>query len=783
MLNKTLKKISCSILALAIAGACVTDMPKFSSVNALSNKYEMEDAVLVGTGGSSVVLDSSTSGTGYVFLKNANDTITFDCEVAETGMYELIFGYSQNFDKNGKLQNLYVNGQNQGQVGFAYTEKDQFVEMSSGVIKLNKGTNTIKIESSWGWTLIDYAIIKNAALVELKGSNQLSNTKSTPETQSLMNYLSSIYGKNILSGQQELYGQAGEKEFEYIYNTTGKYPAIRGFDYMNYSQAVNWDDGTNSRIKKWVKERDGVATLCWHWFVPKDMSTYTDTTKLTYEMSSFYSDTTNFDASKAVIPGTAENKFIMKDISMIADDLLALQAEGIPVLWRPLHEAEGSSNTDGSGAWFWWGAAGAETYVKLWRLLYDTLTKEYGINNLIWVFNAYDYSTSSAWYPGDDYVDIVGYDKYNAKNWTTGTVAPNESALTSTFYNLVNYTNGSKMVAMTENDTIPSVEDLTVEKAGWLWFCPWYDYFITDSSYNNPTTLKSIYTSDYCLTLDELPANLYSFEAGETAVTTKPTTTVTTKPTTTTTTTSTSIPSGDFSFSKTKDVKAGVLELTVKVPEYDTADMFINPYYQDGVDWSWNAASLYAGLDGSKTITVTWDMSDIEAADETTVGKIGFQLGNCISEGEAFDVEVVKASIKIGSKEYSLVDLVGTHSVSARDDGYGNVASIEIMASSGKFKTAIVEAETTTTTTTSTTTATTTSLTTSTVTEVLYGDINSDGKIDNADLVSLSQHLIGEAVLEGKALTAADVALSGVVDIADLALLKQHIMGDKVKLG
>ena len=171
----------------------------------------------------------------------------------------------------------------------------------------------------------------------------------------------------------------------------------------------------------------------------------------------------------------------------------------------------------------------------------------------------------------------------------------------------------------------------------------------------------------------------------------------------------------------------------------------------------------------------SWDMSDIEAADETTVGKIGFQLGNCISEGEAFDVEVVKASIKIGSKEYSLVDLVGTHSVSARDDGYGNVASIEIMASSGKFKTAIVETETTTT--------TTISSTTSTVTEVLYGDINSDGKIDNADLVSLSQHLIGEAVLEGKALTAADVALSGVVDIADLALLKQHIMGDKVKLG
>jgi len=38
------------------------------------------------------------------------------------------------------------------------------------------------------------------------------------------------------------------------------------------------------------------------------------------------------------------------------------------------------------------------------------------LNNLIWVWTSYDYETSAAWYPGDDVVDIIGYDKYNAKD-------------------------------------------------------------------------------------------------------------------------------------------------------------------------------------------------------------------------------------------------------------------------------------------------------------------------------------------------------------------------------
>ena len=97
-------------------------------------------------------------------------------------------------------------------------------------------------------------------------------------------------------------------------------------------------------------------------------------------------------------------------------------------------------------------------------------------------------------------VDIVGYDKYNAADGM-----PNLSSISSTFYSLVQSTNGQKMVAMTENDTIPSLENLLKDKASWLYFCPWYMNYLTSEQNNPVDNLVEIYNSEYCITLDELP--------------------------------------------------------------------------------------------------------------------------------------------------------------------------------------------------------------------------------------------------------------------------------------
>ena len=189
--------------------------------------------------------------------------------------------------------------------------------------------------------------------------------------------------------------------------------------------------------------------------------------------------------------------------------------------------------------------------------MYDKLTNEYGLDNLIWVWTGYTSPASSEWYPGDDVVDIVGYDKYNCADGE-----PNLSSIASTFYSLVQSTNGQKMVAMSENDSIPSLENLENDKAAWLYFCPWYMNYLTSEQNNPVDNLVEIYKSDYCITLDELPdLKTYpisgeSTPSGTTAKTTVTTTATTTaKPAETTTTTAKTT-------SKTTDTSASTTVVT-----------------------------------------------------------------------------------------------------------------------------------------------------------------------------------------------------------------------------
>ncbi|MDE7225639.1 MAG: dockerin type I repeat-containing protein, partial [Ruminococcus sp.] len=66
-------------------------------------------------------------------------------------------------------------------------------------------------------------------------------------------------------------------------------------------------------------------------------------------------------------------------------------------------------------------------------------------------------------------------------------------------------TDGQKMVAMSENDSIPSLENLVNDNASWLYFSPWYMNYLTSEQNNPVENLIEIYQSDYCITLDELP--------------------------------------------------------------------------------------------------------------------------------------------------------------------------------------------------------------------------------------------------------------------------------------
>lgn len=476
------------------------------------------------------------SGDGFVYLTNG--TISVEVEVPEDGMYEITTRCAQILSEDGRSQTLSINGT---EYMYNMPYMDTWTDFSFGIHRLQAGTNTIQILPKYGYASFDTLTIQKANLPDLDVSPTLSDANATSETQGLMNYLCDIYGEHMLSGQQEIYGGGHtedspngynpplgyESEFEWINDNFGDYPAIRGFDMMNYNPLYGWDDGTTERIIDWG-EKNGIPTLCWHINVPKDFSSYELGDAVDWSKCTYKPDETDFDTANAVIEGTKEYEYVMLTIEKLAEQLQKVQDAGIPIIFRPYHEAEGNSNTDGSGSWFWWGKSGAEVYKALWQQLYTTLTEEYGIHNLIWEYNSYDYSTSAAWYPGDDWVDIVGYDKYNCVyNRHDGkTSGPNEDAISSTFYELVNLTNGKKLVSMPENDTVPSLDNILVEKANWLYFCIWYDNgqdnFLSGSDKNDPETLKEMYQSDYCITLSELP-DWKNYESTKTGTSTEPT--------------------------------------------------------------------------------------------------------------------------------------------------------------------------------------------------------------------------------------------------------------------
>ena len=463
------------------------------------------------------------SGEGFAYV--TSKAITLEVEAPEEGMYQIDVRYAQILDKSGRDQTISVNGK-KNMIKFPYTDK--WTDISMGVFRLNKGTNEIEISPQYGYAAYDTITITKAMPNDYsKATSTLTDSNATSETKALMKYLKSVYGNHILSGQQEIYGGGMngdgnmEKEFDWLLENTGKLPAIRGFDMMNYNPLYGWEDGTTERLIDWVTKKGGIATVCWHINVPIDFKNYTlgdevDWKDCTYK--NYQSSNGTFDTSKAVVEGTKEYEYFMAAVDDLAEQLLLCQEAGVPIIFRPLHEAQGNEGNYGDGtAWFWWGDRGAEVYKELWKLLYTTLTEKYELHNLIWEFNSYNYANSPTWYPGDDYVDIVAYDKYNVDNNRDDGLSsgPNVSAISRIFNYLYNLVDGGKMLAISECDTVPTVENMTVEDAGWLYFCPWYGDYLMSERYQDPETLSEIYNSDYCITLDELPENLYSNSSAE----------------------------------------------------------------------------------------------------------------------------------------------------------------------------------------------------------------------------------------------------------------------------
>lgn len=200
----------------------------------------------------------------------------------------------------------------------------------------------------------------------------------------------------------------------------------------------------------------------------------------------FYKADTEFDATNATVEGTWENKVFTEDLKNAAVYLKLLRDADIPVLWRPFHEA--------AGGWFWWGKDAA-SFKSLWIAMFNYFKTE-GLDNLIWVWTTE--GNDADWYPGDQYVDIVGRDVYNK-----------ETADCVSEYTSIAENYGNKIVSLSECGTVGLISEQWASGARWSWFMPWYDGTNEDGSpvvHADEAWWKDAMSQEFVVSREELPS-------------------------------------------------------------------------------------------------------------------------------------------------------------------------------------------------------------------------------------------------------------------------------------
>lgn len=453
-----------------------------------SKTYEAENGKL--SNDMSVISGGNASGGKSVGkFESDRSYCQIKINVPSDGIYDIVI---RSMGIGGPKENdIYTDGK---KVGTFTSENNKFSDYTVSAVSLTKGDHNIRIIKSWGWIELDKITVKTGAKISNSTYNitsSLVNKNSTANTKKLYSFLKDSYGKYVITGQQ-CDGGINGNEFKAIKNLTGDYPALLGLDMMDYTPSRTALGASSSAVEKAIEfaNKGGIVTFCWHWNAPTE---YLNSTANSPDgwWGGFYTQSSKFDIAKVMNGQDAKGKKLLdRDIKEIAKQLKRLEKAGVPVIWRPLHE--------GSGGWFWWGAKGSDAYKKLWKYLYKELTNTYGCNNLIWVYNG----QSADWYPGDEYVDIVGEDIYPGNHVYDPQV--------SRFRQAINYGSKTKITALTENGCIFDIDSAVSINALWSWFMTWGGEFTVNGSnysekYTEKSVIKKMYASKYSLTLGSLP--------------------------------------------------------------------------------------------------------------------------------------------------------------------------------------------------------------------------------------------------------------------------------------
>jgi len=236
------------------------------------------------------------------------------------------------------------------------------------------------------------------------------NTGATEKTKILYNNLKIIQQSNQFLFGQEFFnsfrfnsGAAhGEKETSDSKSVTGAHPALLGSDFHYYLEKSDAERAYHTEAVKWAYQQGYAITFDWH-ISGKGTTTYE------------YKTETKDLVNNIVNNVNGDRDWLFAEFDKVIDILnndLVVDGERIPIVFRPWHEM--------NGGWFWWGSQATTPtgYKALYKLTVDYFKERTTSVLFCWSPNS---PTNLNYYPGDDYVDVLGLDAYEVTSSTLQT--------------------------------------------------------------------------------------------------------------------------------------------------------------------------------------------------------------------------------------------------------------------------------------------------------------------------------------------------------------------------
>jgi mannan endo-1,4-beta-mannosidase len=303
----------------------------------------------------------------------------------------------------------------------------------------------------------------------------LAATAAQAQSAKVLPYLQRISGRQTLAGQHNKEPNAEPTKWtDYVYKTTGKYPALWSGDFL--FQQENIDNRWKMIHEAERQYRQGaVVNIMWHACPPAAGEPCGWDPGLLNQLL------TDAQWQELTTDGTALNKIWKSRMDDIAVYLQYLKDKKVEVLFRPLHEMN-------QGKFWWGGRPGPAGTARLYQITHDYLAKTKGLTNLIWVWDMQDMSRDFAAYnPGDKYWDVFAFDVYDKgydKSW----------------YDYILPLMGKKPMAIGECEKLPTPAVLASQPR-WVFFMSWAELV---QEKNSVEALKTLYNDPRVLTRDEL---------------------------------------------------------------------------------------------------------------------------------------------------------------------------------------------------------------------------------------------------------------------------------------